>query len=714
MKRKKAGLEKRIFVSFFVISLLLVLFLTILQWIIAKNIIKQYENEKILKPLSFIKLAQTEFKEGSLDLLNSITDDKEIVNSILDLDSLKISKRITPYLSNPKAGHIVIYNHENDLIYGTEWDLIKKYVNKMFQLLYVNDFGSFIANFGNKLYQISYFSFYEDDEKEKFIGIVVNVESINRQSFHLEQYNEVVLIPNSEELRKDLFPDNFSNLVDNISNKIGKMIDEDKEESIFRLNTEIASGIYINYDLNGEPSAFFIIPFNRNFNQFVQQSILFFLIIILGITLIAIVLIGTWFKQTILHPIKEIRDRMQDVAKNPSIIEPIEIRYYGKIGDIVEKLENKYSGVLGDMIETFNMMNKALAEYSSSHKGYKFLVEHLNSGIFWLDSEFKIILCNPSFRELLEISETDKVLGVSLIEFLHFSPRILEKAKTEAITISSVRVKIKDKVKYLIFNVRPVEDKSGTRLVGSIADITKEVTERKARETLELELIKSNKLAEIGRRVEGIIHNLNSPLNSILGYAQLLKKEFSRHKDLEKILEAGKVISHYVKVLQTKIRKDDVYMTHPININELIEQELELCTHNLFFKHYVILEKNLDPELPEILAVFGDISLCVANLLNNAIESLKDSPEKYIRVRTYQTSELVAIEIEDTGSGIEEKNLDKIFEPYFTTKKHKDAIGFGLGLAIGKNITEKYNGRIEVKSIIGHGSTFTIFLPFGK
>ena len=714
MTRKKAGLEKRIFISFFAISLLLVLFLTFLQWMLAGNIIRQYENEKILKSLSYIKLAQTEFKENSLDLLNLITDDKEIMNGLRDRDSLKISEKITPYLSDSKAGHIVIYNHENDLIFGTAWDLIEKYVNKMFQLFYVNDFGFFIANFGNKLYQISYSSFYEDDEKEKFLGIVINVESIDRQSYHLEQYHEIVLIPNSEELRKDLFPDNFSNLIDNISEKINKMIEDEKEESIFRLNAEIASGIYINYDLNEEPSAFFVIPFNRNFNQFAQQSILFFLIIFIGITLIAIVLIGTWFKQTILQPINEIRDRMQDVAKNPSIIEPIEIRYYGKIGDIVEKLENRYSGVLGDMIETFNMMNRSLAEYSSSHKGYKFLVEHLNSGIFWLDPEYKIILCNPSFRELLELKEQDKVLGVSLIEFLHFSPRILEKAKTEAITISSVRVKIKEKVKYFIFNVRPVEDKSGTRLVGSIADITKEVTERKAREALELELIKSNKLAEIGRRVEGIIHNLNSPLNSILGYAQLLKKEFSKHKDIEKILEAGKVISHYVKVLQTKIKKDDVFMTHPVDINELISQELELCTHNLFFKHYVILDTNLDPELPEILAVFGDISLCVANLLNNAIESLKDSTEKYIRVRTYQTSELIAIEIEDTGSGIEEKNLHKIFEPYFTTKEHKDAIGFGLGLAIGKNIAEKYNGRIEVKSTLGKGSTFTIFLPISS
>ena len=152
-------------------------------------------------------------------------------------------------------------------------------------------------------------------------------------------------------------------------------------------------------------------------------------------------------------------------------------------------------------------------------------------------------------------------------------------------------------------------------------------------------------------------------------------------------------------------------MMRPININEIVSQELELCNHNLFFKHYVILETNLFKDLPEIKAVYSDISQCTANLINNAIESLKNSLEKYIGVRTYQTSDMVAIEIKDTGEGIKNEDLGKIFEPCFTTKVQKDGSGFGLGLAISKSVAERYGGYITVKSNVGEGSIFTVFLP---
>ncbi|MCK4694116.1 MAG: HAMP domain-containing histidine kinase, partial [Candidatus Cloacimonetes bacterium] len=235
-------------------------------------------------------------------------------------------------------------------------------------------------------------------------------------------------------------------------------------------------------------------------------------------------------------------------------------------------------------------------------------------------------------------------------------------------------------------------------------------------EALEMELIKSNKLAEIGRRVEGIVHNINSPLNTILGYAQLIKKENKNQKDIEKIVEAGKNIAHTVKGLLNKVRMDKSSMVRSVNINELINQELELCMHNLFFKHHVDLEVDLSDKLLEVKAVYGDISLCLSNLINNAIESLENRSDKYISVRTYQKENMVAIEIDDSGEGIKKENLELIFEPYFTTKKSKNSkgSGFGLGLAISKSIAEKYGGYIQVESQINLGSTFIIFLQSKK
>jgi signal transduction histidine kinase len=432
-----------------------------------------------------------------------------------------------------------------------------------------------------------------------------------------------------------------------------------------------------------------------------QIDQLVFLLVLLAVTLIVIIILSKWFSTTTMGPIKRISEKMCEIAKNPAKIEPI---------------TEKYTGDLGNMVETFNTMNRSLAEFSRSQQEYKVIIENLDTGIFWLDKDYKIVLCNPSFIRMFELKNNKPInwRNKKINEFIKLDEKLLEHAKIDSIRLPCQEISTQNKKKYAVLNIRPVKNEVGLRLVGSITDITKEVKEKKAREALELELIKSNKLAEIGRRVEGIAHNINSPLNSILGYAQLIKKEMGDNEDVDKILEAGKDISRTVKGLLKKVKQDNISMMRPINVNELIEQELELCEHNLFFKHYVILETSFFKDIPEIKAVYSDISQCIANLINNAIESLKNSIEKNIWVRTYQTSDSIAVEIKDSGEGIKDKDLGNIFEPYFTTKVQKDGSGFGLGLAISKSVAERYGGCITVKSEVGKGSTFTLFLPINE
>ena len=429
---------------------------------------------------------------------------------------------------------------------------------------------------------------------------------------------------------------------------------------------------------------------NHQINQLV------FLLVLLAVTLIAVIMLGLWFSKTIMQPINRVSEKMQEIGKNPSKFEPI--------------LE-KYGGKLGDVVETFNAMNRDLAEFSRAQQEYKVITDNLDTGIFWMDAEFNIILCNPSFVRIFELKTNKEVINKNISEFIKLDELYLQKVKEHSITIPVLELDLLNQKKYVILNIRSVKDEAGLRLVGSITNITKEVKERKAREALELELIKSNKLAEIGRRVEGIVHNINSPLNSILGYAQLIKKELGNNEDIDKILESSKIISHSVKVLLKKVKKDGISTMVPININELIKQELELCKHNLFFKHQIMLETSLFKDLPEVKAVYSDVSQSFVNILNNAIESLKNSIEKYILVRTYQTNNTIAIEVQDTGEGIKNKDIGKIFEPYYTTKIQKDGGGFGLGLAISKSVAERYDGRITVKSKVGKGSTITLFFP---
>jgi signal transduction histidine kinase len=101
-------------------------------------------------------------------------------------------------------------------------------------------------------------------------------------------------------------------------------------------------------------------------------------------------------------------------------------------------------------------------------------------------------------------------------------------------------------------------------------------------------------------------------------------------------------------------------------------------------------------------------------MINNAIQAMKDTVQKELTIRTSVKDSMVYIEITDTGEGIPEYNVKKIFETYFSTKIGKTGTGFGLGLAITKSIIEKYNGKIEVESKVDYGSTFTIILPQTK
>jgi signal transduction histidine kinase len=174
--------------------------------------------------------------------------------------------------------------------------------------------------------------------------------------------------------------------------------------------------------------------------------------------------------------------------------------------------------------------------------------------------------------------------------------------------------------------------------------------------------------------------------------------------------EAGKNIAQTVKGLLTKTKQSNISIDRPVDINEIISQELDFCQHNLFFKHYVKLTTDFKDNIPTVTASYGDLSLCIANIINNAIQAMKDSEQKELTVRTYNKNKMIYVEIADTGLGIPKHDLSKIFEPYFSTKSERMGTGFGLGLAIAKSITEKYDGKIEVDSTQNVGTTFKLIL----
>ncbi len=222
-------------------------------------------------------------------------------------------------------------------------------------------------------------------------------------------------------------------------------------------------------------------------------------------------------------------------------------------------------------------------------------------------------------------------------------------------------------------------------------------------------LLKSEKLAAVGRLATGVAHQLNNPLTTILTFSQLTHKktidENIKNK-LEVIISETTRCRNIIKDLLNFAGKSEPKFEVG-KINELVENALSFARTVENYSRIKII-KNLSNDLPEIPVDPNQIIECFLNIITNAIESMPEVGALEIITRFSENKMFVVVEIADTGYGISEENLEKIFDPFFTTKGSGST---GLGLAITHKVIEKHNGRIEVESKPNEGSTFKVFLP---
>lgn len=225
------------------------------------------------------------------------------------------------------------------------------------------------------------------------------------------------------------------------------------------------------------------------------------------------------------------------------------------------------------------------------------------------------------------------------------------------------------------------------------------------------------KLASIGELSAGIAHEINNPLAVIASEVGLIKDlmnpEFSKdttfddfEPHLENIREATFRCRDITGKLLSFVRKGDVELRRH-NVNKLLNEIVDdLVGHEMFVSNIEIV-KNYCGDMPEILTDGNQLKQVFLNIINNAADAIK--PPGRILITTAVTEQCVNVEIADTGKGISSENLDKIFLPFFTTKAVGK--GTGLGLSVSYGIIKHLGGKINVNSILGVGTTFTISLP---
>lgn len=221
--------------------------------------------------------------------------------------------------------------------------------------------------------------------------------------------------------------------------------------------------------------------------------------------------------------------------------------------------------------------------------------------------------------------------------------------------------------------------------------------------------IQTDKLSSLGRMAAGIAHEINNPLAGILLYSSNLVKKVPETGPLKKGLE---VIVHETircrgiiqDLLEFSRQKEPLKVL--ADLNGVIEKSLSIVS-NEFRLNRVSLEKRLSDNLPSVLIDVNQVEQVFINFLMNALEAIQGQGQ--VSVRSYKDEENrgVVVEIEDSGMGIPQEHLERIFEPFFSTKQK----GTGLGLAVNYGIIQKHGGQIRVSSQPGHGTTMTMRLP---
>jgi PAS domain S-box-containing protein len=234
---------------------------------------------------------------------------------------------------------------------------------------------------------------------------------------------------------------------------------------------------------------------------------------------------------------------------------------------------------------------------------------------------------------------------------------------------------------------------------------------------LEQQVLHSEKLAALGRLAAGVAHEIGNPLTSISTFAQLLREmatdEFSQNS-LDVINNHIQRITEIVRRMSTFSRADSLNIKY-IQINDILNSTLDLMRLDKRMKSTIKISVALDHDLPKTMIDEGQISQVFINIILNALDAMSDGGKLTVTTRhgkDDQGRDAIMIGFADTGIGISKAELEKIFDPFYTTKEVGK--GTGLGLSVSYNIVKRFKGDIKVESEPGKGTVFTIILPVEK
>jgi PAS domain S-box-containing protein len=348
------------------------------------------------------------------------------------------------------------------------------------------------------------------------------------------------------------------------------------------------------------------------------------------------------------------------------------------------------------------------------------LIDALSDAVLVVDAERRVVAANRRYVEAFGLRRVD-VLGSACEETVH-RPEALQGEPARCGPCATLEEKAPQHC------LRSLPDAQGvtrrweatfTPIIGPHGDVTHVVEvwrDISDRSRLEVQLSHSERLASVGLLASGVAHEINNPLASLLAGAEVLERWLGRAKfGSEDVADARETLTMMMREIERcreTTRKlmllGRTYEATPgwVDLNRAVADTLALLRFEVRKREIEVVE-DLDPALPTIWAREAAMRGVCMNLMINAVQAMLHGGR--LTVATRRAGDEVLLTIEDTGPGIAPEHLERIWDPFFTTKPVGQ--GTGLGLSITHRLVTRHGGRVIVESVLGQGARFIVRLP---
>ena len=393
--------------------------------------------------------------------------------------------------------------------------------------------------------------------------------------------------------------------------------------------------------------------------------------------------------------------------------------------------DNRMVGAI-ETLQDFTARRRSEAALAESEEKYRSLHGNVPVGLFRVAPDGEVLSVNPALVKMFGGTSEADLIGVAVMD-TPVGPEkgrmLLDRIRTEGglEDLELLLEKNDGSPFWGSISATPVRDAEGRtqHFDGIIQDITERKLAEKEKVRLQEQLRQVQKMEAIGTLAGGIAHDFNNIIGGIMGYTELLLEEIAESENhhryyLSQIDRATRRARELVNQILEFSRQSRIEF-RPLDIRLIIQEAVKLL-HATLPKHIEIVQ-HISADKAHVLADATQVHQIIMNLCTNAYHAIGHVPgtltleldritvdaSQQVRLQKLPPGSYLRLSVRDTGAGIDPEDLDKIFDPYYTTKERGE--GTGLGLAVTLGIVNNHHGGLTVESRPGRGSTFRVFLP---